>query len=184
MKTVTNAMQPTVKWAPLAVLAIALGAFPAAADEDSDVRSIVGEMDQALRNSEGRERAEVETAITDLNQSLMSAALDEDPGGFDEDPAEVEAAEIDDLEAAGGDSAYGVGASTLDSDSAQGVDGAAPGDWEPFDAADGLNETVFYITTEGDAGDSGGVVESEFIDDEFSDDEDDEGDSGSTPDSG
>lgn len=173
----------SVTWLPAAALAMALGAFPAAADEDNDARSVVDQMDQTLRNSARRDRAEVENAINDLNRSLVSTALDETPGEDDFNSTEIVAEEINDLEAADGAGTPGVGASSLDSDSAQG-DGAPLGDWEPFVAPDELSETVFSDGTDAGADEPDSMVEPGFIDDGDGLSDEDEGESGGTGDSG
>ena len=70
-------MKSTWKRLSAAMLAAALAGIPAAAEEDGDVRLIIVQMEEILRNGGNRGRAEVESAIEALNLSLRMASLGE-----------------------------------------------------------------------------------------------------------
>ena len=101
-------MKSLKAWLPAATLAALFCALPAAAQEDGAVRSIIGQMDQVLRNEEGRSRAEMETALAALNRSLRSAAIEEADDDLFAEEAELELYEVEgpaaDAAEAGGES--------------------------------------------------------------------------------
>ena len=82
-------MKSPAKLLSAAALAALFGGIPATAQEDG-VRSIIGQMDQVLRNEEGLDRAEIDTAIAALNRSLRSAARGESGDDLFEGATEVE----------------------------------------------------------------------------------------------
>ena len=142
-------MKSSAKLLSAAALAALIGGLPATAQEDG-VRSIIGQMDQVLRNEEGRGRAEIDTAIAALNRSLRSAALGDSDDYLFEGATEVELEQWE-APAANDDAGGESGASdsnssdedATDYDGDSGVDEDYPpqGDGEPN--AD--DDTVFGI---------------------------------------
>ena len=113
---------------PAATLAALLCALPAAAQEDGGVRSIIGQMEEVLRNEDGRSRAEIESALAALNRSLRSAAIEEADDDLFAEEAELELYEVEgsaaDAAEAGGES----GSSESNSSDESAGDSASGGD--------------------------------------------------------
>lgn len=161
-------MKSSTNWLPIIALAATLGASPLAAQEPGDAPSIIKQMDQVLVKRDGRNSAEVEAAIADLNRALNAAVL----GASEGDSGLVEGVPFDGLEIedAGGSGSAGATGSSGDS-----AGSGAFGDYTPF-VSDDPNELPLESgelsgTDESGPGDvdGGDIVDGTEIDDGFSD---------------
>ena len=137
-------MKSLKAWLPAAALAALFCAGSAAAQEDGGVRSIIGQMEEVLRNEDGRSRAEIESALAALNRSLRSAAIEEADGELFAEEAQLELYEFEgpaaDAAEAGGESGASESSSSdeSDEDSASGADGGSVLDID--DSVSGFND--------------------------------------------
>ena len=156
---------------PAATLAALLCALPAAAQEDGGVRSIIGQMEEVLRNEDGRSRAEIESALAALNRSLRSAAIEEADDDLFAEEAELELYEVegyaaDDAEAGGESGASesnssDESAAESDSDAVLDIDDSVSG----FNDGSGTDEPDMSICDAG--GEPAWCLDSEPADEPF-----------------
>lgn len=157
--TVSASLIRLTQWFPLAALAGMLSALPATAQENDAAQSIIGQMNEVLRNDAGHDQSAVQATVETLNRSLLSMALDE-PGEYAARLSdEIGAGEVETPVAIGGSAAGALGGNT--GDSANPAGHYLPfGDQEPF-GGDPLEDTVVGYA-DGSAADVTPLDDSDF----------------------